>query len=292
MNEIKKNMSIDKINAILAKGGDIHFGPGTYNVTATMVLASNSHITCDSGTIFNKKTAAAMIMTKTAAKTTVFNGAHDITWEGGTFVGNTNSTQSDMIVLFHAKNITIERVEMKKCVGLHFIEINGCKNVTIKSCKFLNHVTKKGKEHKEAIQIDFANYDGLLYGTASAGYYDGTHCRDITITDCVFEDCPNGIGTHTVTNEDKYHKGITITENDIIGRGNTAGGVGIKLLNMRDVTISKNVLKNLETGIYVNRMATGHKAHGGTEKLATYKMCQNFRVSGNVFMVGTEIEAK
>lgn len=279
MVKITPNMTTKSINNVLALGGKITFAAGTYNLSDTLILTSNSDIKCDGNVVFNKKTSKPMMMTKVTKNTTVFKGAHDITWEGGKFVGDTNSATSNMILLFHAKNVSFVGCTFTGCVGLHFVEINGCKGIKILNCNFSNHKTKSGKEHKESIQIDFANYDGVLYGDAGAKYYDGTHCRDIVIYDCHFNNCRNGIGTHTVTYEDKHHKGITIDYCKMDGC--KLGGMGIKLLNMRDVTVSNCTIENFDNGIYIYKSATGHLNHGGTTKLDSPKMCENITLTNN-----------
>lgn len=284
MAEITKSMTITKINNVLAKGGNITFKAGTYDITDTLILCNNSNIKCEKGVEFKKKTPKAILMTKVAKTTTAYKGAHDITWDGGTFIGNTNTSQSNMISIVHAKNVTLKNMDMQKCVALHFIEVNASQNVDILGCVFSDHVTKAGKEHKECIQIDYAGYDGLAYANKTDKTYDGTHCQNIKIYRCIFKNNLCCIGTHTVSTLDKAHKNIVIEENVAIGRdSNKEDCVFAKILNFNGVEITGNCIEAFNKGIFVNRMATGHFNSGGTQKLSGYKYSANITARNNMF---------
>lgn len=278
---IKPGMTMKAINKIFHDGGEILIKSGKYNITAPMLLKTNSKITCEENVIFYKKCETAMIQIRCMKSIIKYKGLYDITWIGGKFVGITHMATSNMVEMCHARLITFENAEFVSCRGLHFIEINSSKDITIRNCRFLNHITQVGKEHKEAIQIDFANIDGFPYGLPTSRMYDGTHCKNILIEGCTFSDCPVCVGTHTVTTIDgKMHELITIRNNKAIGRG---FGTFVRLLNMKNVEIYGNDVRKFENGIYYERMKTGHIATGGTMELPGYKFNKDVRCHDNTF---------
>lgn len=283
--KINPTMTLKKINSILAAGGDIEFGAGTYKLKGTMILCSNSNIRCVAGTVFVKSSSKPMLQTSVSKKTTKYNGVHDVIWYGGRFDGDGNPAASNMVNLIHAKGIQLKNMVFENCHALHFVEIHACCGVEVNGCSFKNHIDTKGKEYKECVQIDFANYDGLVYADPGDPTYDGTHCSSIDIVGCVFENVTTCIGTHTVTTQNKQHSEILIRNCVARGRG-TVGDYGVfaRLLNMKNVFITGNTLKNFKEGVLIDRFKTGHKPSGGTEALGDYKRCSQICVRENTFV--------
>lgn len=271
--EINNKMSVGEINNLFKKGGEFHFKKGVYSVyKIPLVLQNNMTVRCDDGVIFEKHVSKPMLQTNYNNSTKAFKGTHDVHWYGGTFIGNTNRALSNMVFIFHAKNIFFEGCTFKNCVALHFIEINASNMVYITRCNFKDHILNKSKQHKESIQIDFANYDGILEGTGKEAMYDGRHCTDIVIQECTFENCRNGVGTHTIAydpNNDRHHRRIYIEHNKFIGH-NLGLGMAVKILNMRYVRVADNEIDGYEKAVYINRMKVGHLPHGGTQENADY----------------------
>lgn len=255
MKEITPNMSTKEINAALKKYRKIQFKKGTYKLVAPLVLYSSTTVQCEKEVVFDRKHEGRMLELYVTPDTTKYKGVHDVEWSGGTFFANTNSAAANVISFFHGKNIRLEDVRIWGCQGYHSIEINACKNVHILSCSCEHQTAKDGGEFREAIQIDFASYDGLKIKNAksNAPCYDGTHCCDIVIIGCEIKDCPNGIGTHTVSVDDTYHKGIKITGCTF----SSIFGNDIQLFGMKDVDI------NCGTKILVGRKAKAHRNDGG-----------------------------
>ena len=209
---ITPSFSTAKINKALKENRYVEFGTGVYLLTKPMIVYSNTDIVCQSGVAFKRQHKGRMMQLYVTPDTTKYNGTHDVTWTGGTFVADTNSANANVITLFHGKGINLKDLYITGCRGLHSIEVNACKDVVIDNC-FIGEQTSKDKEtFREAIQIDFANKDGLSISGADGNSpcYDGTHCRNITIHNCTFFNCPNGIGTHTVSEKEKYHTYIVI----------------------------------------------------------------------------------
>lgn len=270
---ISPNMTMGKINEVLSLGGDIVFRPGTYNITNTMVLTSNSNITCEPGCIFKRMAACYIVTTQVNSSTTLYNGAHDISWAGGTFIGNSCGNKSgNMFNIVHAKNIHLSGMVMKKCVHNHFIEINSSKNVTVTNCEFIDHIDKPADEHKECIQIDFAYHGGLAYAAQNSRTYDYTHCEDIYIVKNTFTRNTTCIGTHTQAYADQHHRNIQIIDNVATGNGVVgSNGIFARIVGMDNVLIKGNKISNFGRAVYVRDYTksryhnTGYSANSLTE---------------------------
>ncbi len=272
MADITPGMSTKEINAALKKYRKILFKNGTYKLVAPLVLYSSTTVQCEKDVLFSRKHEGRMLELYVTPDTTKYKGVHDIEWSGGSFVANTNSTAANVISLFHGKHIKFSDVRIWGCQGYHSIEINACKKVDLVSCSCEHQTAKDGGEYREAIQIDFANYDGLKIKNAksTSPCYDGTHCCEITISGCEIKYCPNGIGTHTVSVDNSYHKAIKISTCNFEGiKGND-----IQLFGMKDVNISCSFAH-----ILIGTKTQAHRNEGGKVKLATPRHNKNVTIS-------------
>ena len=264
MASVRPSMTATQINKYLKNYREITFKAGTYNLKKPLVLYSNTKIICEPNVILKRDHSGRMMQVNVSPSTTKYNGAHDISWTGGKFVANTNSNAAIVIVVVHSKNITFDNVTVDGCVGLHSFEINSSKNVKITNCTIMNQTSREGENHKEAIQIDFCFKGGLgLEGaTEKSPCYDDTHCQNITISDCKFINCPNGIGTHTVSYEEEYHTNIDIRNCTFTNIEKNA----IRLLGMSKVTITDCVGK-----IVIDKAKKAHRSVGGKVTLDNYR---------------------
>lgn len=260
---INPTMTTAQINKALKNNREITFTKGTYTLKKPLVLYSNTKVTCENGVHFERIHAGRMVELYVTPETTKYNGVKNVTWEGGYFSASGNDTPANVITLFHGKSITIKDVTIGYCEGLHSIEINACKTVEIQGCRFETQTDKGGDKFREVIQIDFAHKDGLsIKGAAGTSpCYDGTHCKDIFIRGCIFDNCPNAIGTHTVGEKEEYHKTITIWNCTFMGVRRNA----VQLYGMKDVTI--RLLPERGDVIVVGELKTAHKLEGGKVKL-------------------------
>ncbi len=269
---IKPSFTVDQINECFKRYRNITFKAGTYNITKMMTVYSNTKITCEPGVIFKRSCRYQMLEMAASEDVKGYEGTHDVIWKGGTFLANTRSEDAITIVLYHCKNITFEDITVDGCRGYHSIECNSSQNVRINNCIFKNQSSLKGVDYREAIQIDFAYQLGYPYrGTTNAPANDGTHCKDIYITNCTFENVPNGIGTHTVYETEAYHENIVISD----CKFKNIGKCGIQLLGMKNVKIS-----NCPTSIGVLKKNKGHKLNGDKVKLKKVRYNVNVTIDG------------
>lgn len=255
--KLKPTMTATKINSYLKSGGKFLFKKGTYKLAKVLRIYSNTEITCEDGVVFERNHSGRMVQFFVDGNTTKYNGTHDVKWSGGILKADTNSGNASVFVLFHCKDVEFTNVVVDGCVGLHSFEINACKNVTISGCTCKNQHRKDGETFREAIQLDYANFDGIAIKDVAntAKCYDGTYTDEISIIKCKFDNCPNGIGTHSVSYNEGYHTNTKITNcifSNILKDG-------IKLVGFKNATI-----KNCSGApISVNKIGVGHKLSGG-----------------------------
>ena len=270
MTTIKPSFTTKQINNALKKGGDIEFLPGVYTLTDCLVLHSNTKVIAG-GATFYRKHRGRMLQLYVTPETVKYNGVHDVEWHGGCFVADSSLENANVVSLFHGKYICLDDIRIKGCRGMHSVEVNACQNVELRELVISDQSAKDGEEFREAIQIDFANYDGLKVKGAKpdSPCYDGTHCDNVYIKQCAIQDCPNGIGTHTVSMGDKYHKNVTIE-----GCSIRAKHKDIKLYGFANCIICTTDCCD----ILVGTKDTAHLNAGGKVRLSTFKRNKNIKI--------------
>jgi len=274
---IKPSFSTQKINKALKENRYVEFEVGLYELTKPLIVYSNTDIVCQSGVVLKRRHKGRMMQLYVTPDTVKYNGTHDVTWTGGTFVADTNSANANVITLFHGQEIRLKDLYVTGCRGLHSIEINACKNVLISGCTITMQSAKNGEDFREAIQIDFANKDGLSISGADGNSpcYDGTHCQNIEIKKTTIFSCPNGIGTHTVSEKEDYHRNINIHGCVFI----EISFRDIQLFGMKDVTIFDNC-----AAVYVGVKDKCHVNSGGKKKLPEPRRCKGIKISNVGFI--------
>lgn len=278
MATVNSSMTTKKINKVLKENRSVTFKSGTYNIDTSLIVYSDTVVKCEKDVVFQRQFKGRMVQMFVEPTTTKYAGTHDVKWSGGTFKANTHEGNANVFVMFHCKNIDVSGVTIDGCRGLHSIEVNASSNVNIKDCKILNQTSKPKETFREAIQIDFANKDGLSISGAAdnAKCYDGTHCKDVSISGCTISNCPNGIGTHTVgLDGTKFHTGISISN----CRFNNINKYAIKILGMDGVTVSNC----LGGKFIVNKIKTAHLLAGGKVDLPDYRYNSNVTIDNITF---------
>lgn len=239
------------------KGGTLILKKGTYTVSNTLYVPSNTHIVLKDGVILKKEKTTGRSDMPAASSMFQFINGDKAKQEGayGKHNGDKNiSMTSDgnavidlgcvqmggkdviAIIMGHNKNVTLKNITFKNMRYGHMIEMDACKNVTIKDCTFTGF-KPSGKSNKEAINLDTP--DKKREGFKSIwSKEDGTPNEDVKITGCTFKKLEAGIGTHRYTG-DAYHKNVVI-KNCTFEKVQTA----IRVLNWKDAVITENTFTN------------------------------------------------
>ena len=266
----KENETWDKaINRVISLGYKVKFLNKSYELYDTIILKNNTILELHEETELIRKHDKQMFISEFNVATTKYQGTNNIHIKNGTLLHNGNETPRNMFLLFHARNIKFENVTFKNIVASHAIDLVGCENVIVESCKFLGYDHSKSNEKfREAIQIDCAvktgaGLDESLYPPDS-NCFDGTRTRNVLIENCIFDKSDtlppphNCIGTHSQVEKplqgDLRSNNIKILNNTFIGNGlitseNDDGDISkagkcIRLIQMADVTIQGNIIKN------------------------------------------------
>ena len=239
---------------------------GKYYISSALRIYSNTTLELDTdATIVRTDDTKGMLVNYngTAGE---YSQLVNVTVSGGTWDGNITSDDggdanrsTDLFCLWHGNNITITNTTLKSCRGTHFIELVGVANSTIDNVTFKDFVKSStivydySKDssnatdgtvsiRSEAIQLEYAN-ETVCSG---AEPYDDTVCKNITITNCTFDNCLNGIGNHHA--EMGYTDGITITNNTFKNMISSC----MNLPNMHNVTVSGNTAENVRAFLRAN----------------------------------------
>ena len=266
----KENETWDKaINRVISLGYKVKFLNKSYELYDTIILKNNTILELHEETVLIRKHDKQMFISEFNVATIKYEGTNNIHVKGGTLLHNGNETPRNMFLLFHARNIKFENVTFKNIVASHALDLVGCENVIVENCKFLGYDHSKSNEKfREVIQIDCAvktgaGLDESLYPIDSL-CFDGTRTRNVLIENCIFDKSDtlpaphNCIGTHSQVEKplqgDLRSNNIKILNNTFIGNGlittgNDDGDISkagkcIRLIQMEDVTIQGNIIKN------------------------------------------------
>lgn len=146
----------------------------------------------------------------------------NITIRDLTIRGNFDTNTQAKAWFHHTDGLLIENCTWIEGTGNgHCLDLGACRNVTIRSCRFIGY--NPVRDHAEAIQIDHSTAAGMANADAEVTY-DGLPCVNVTIEDCSFEQlvkngvtyaAPTPLGNHVYV--ENLHENITFTRNTVVG---------------------------------------------------------------------------
>lgn len=303
----------DKIQEFINLTGILYFPKGTYNLSKIITIKSNTTIMAHPDALFIRKQSSTMFQTEHTETTLNYNGGSNISFLGGKYKHNGNTSGSNVFSLFHAKDVTFNGVTILDTVKAHSLDIIGCKNVRVLNCNFRGHIIDTSNTYREMIQIDSAHAKGYpIYSDTSLAVYDGTPCEDILIQNCIFEKSDSNeapacaIGQHAQIAQKSRHKNIVIKNNILNGVVASSGdyGAGIRLMQMEDVIVADNIIKGFRRGIYADLSSTvagldGSTVIDGSSTVLTsshektyFVGCKNVNISDNTIIPATYNETR
>lgn len=240
---------LEKLSA--TGGGMLVLKEGTYTITNTLCIPSNTTILLEDGVKIVKSdytgvswlpATGSLFQTVAYSHTSTpfsgYKGEHDIAiiGEGGATI-DINNIMCGAIVCCHVTNLTVKGIRFLNMNTYHFIELDATKNAVI-SGNYFAGCTASTTARKEAINIDTP--DELTHGfNQTWSSFDKTPVKNIYITDNVFENLESAIGTHKYS-EDKYHTDVNISGNTFINMSAYA----IRAMNWKNPVIIGNVFYN------------------------------------------------
>ena len=180
-------------------------------------------------------------------------------WDGRIYDNNSNG-DTLLFSFKHGSNVCIKDTVLRNSSGLHVIVLDGMKDILIKHVDFKNTYfytgTKEGYEdyygdytgtenlskedwrkianNKETIHIDFANKIGSI-----AYPLDDTICKNVTVTECTFDNVMTGVGAHHDEQavSSLQHENITVKDNIFLN----LKGVGVIAYQISNLVLENNV---------------------------------------------------
>ena len=244
--DISKNTNAAlKEAARLGKKGKIYtvkLPKGTYYISESLKIWSNTTLDATGCTIKTKKTGFNMIATGSSEdnrKATGYKRYTNISIKGGTWVNN-KKNKSSSIRLCRGSNITLKNIDMSHGSEKHMVEMAAVDGVKIINCKFHDSDIKDSKEQCEAVQLDICANETAY----SSIIYDGSPCKNIQIKGNTFENVSRGVGTHSML-LNNYIDNVSIEDNTFKNITQEA----IACVNYINAKIENNKMENVGGGI-------------------------------------------
>lgn len=228
-----------------AGGATVYITGGDYAITTALEIGSNTTLILEeSARIYRDAAINNVLRNKSDGTTGGYDAAENITIIGGTFdgVGSSISTNCTVIAFGHAKNINLRNVSVVDAYRWHCVEVNGCKNVTIRDCEIAT-VTNPISADGELVQIDLMKGSGQF---PWFGPYDDTACDNVKIQNCLMYGSEVGVGTHSES-AGSTHERIKITGCEFHDLGYAA----IRPLDWSNLIVQGCDIYDCERGVYV-----------------------------------------
>ncbi len=242
LDKAKKNATADKPYVI-------RVAPGSYGLTATLALYSNT--TLDLTGVTLKKTKAMQILrTGRFAETDHVLNSKAVTgyyYKNITVTGGILDAAKKASSIFsggHAKNVTFENVTFQNSYNTHMIEVGAINGYTMRGCIFKNQTgtaEKMQSESDEAVQLD------VLQDYHLSGFRpEDLAMKNVLFEDCIFSNFIRGIGSHTAILNNNLTN-ITI-RNCYFNNGRSAA---ITAFAWNHAVIENNIITDVPRGIAV-----------------------------------------
>lgn len=289
-----------------AGGGTIVFKKGKFGISRQVFIPSNVTIILEDGAYIKKlsKTGVAkwnaqkaMFILVEPSKSRVegihteYNGVHNVTIIGkGNAVIDLDFMESSIgIVMGHNRDVVIEGITFKNMNTGHFIEMDASLDVIVNNCKFIGS-KMSSKINKEAINLDTPDKitGGFNHVWTS---YDKTPVKNVTISNCLFEEIDVAIGTHKYSQKkdengeytiNMVHENIIIRDNQFINIRKCS----LTMINWENVLVENNIF---DGGGYTLELSNGQISNSGSRAFSATAVTNfgfKYNEIKNMFTVG------
>lgn len=234
-----------------AAGREVIFPPGTYIITDSLRIPSNTIVTILPGATIKRGNlnVNVMIINDSDGTTGGYSANEQITIRGGGAIdGNVNfiSSSCTLIGFGHCNRVLVENIRLLNIGGRwHAIEFNSTKHGIARNV-YIEKNGLPGDGGGEAIQLDHAGNSGKF---PWFGPYDNTACYDITIESCEIHGVGCGVGGHDPSGVSK-HFNIKVVNNVIF-----SNIYGIKTQGWSNVIITGNRIEQEDNVNYTGLAA-------------------------------------
>lgn len=203
------------INWCAQNSAILYIEPGKcVGIAKPLVMPKDSYLKLD-GYIYQLNPDFSYITNMDGNPHPIYSGNGGITIFGnGGFLGQGSTLQNNTVTFFrfaHAENISLIGINVSKWGNYHAVEIIGCNKVLIDNVKFSDNENSEPIPNyaEECIQIEAC--EGA--GQGGAIPYDNTPSKNITISNCHFENVDNGVGSQKSASSSFLHENIKIINN-------------------------------------------------------------------------------
>ncbi|MER5641432.1 right-handed parallel beta-helix repeat-containing protein [Kitasatospora sp. NPDC002227] len=278
--DVQVQAALDAARA--AKGGQVSIGPGQVTLTKYLRIYANTRLTLSPGTVVTRSGANLKFMLMNGTQLgggdahddqiAGYEGYGNIIVEGGVWdVAGPLATDPTLgyngLQFVHARNITVQDLEVRNVTNWHAIKFQGVSNGTVRNCRFIGYrpadpavpVTDPKNPPRrnisEAISLDLC-WTGTAPGTNNTliGVADNTSCADIRILDNHCDAAPwePGSGYPVFTGSHSgalgaWQQRVEISGNTVLNTTN----MGIYPLGSNQLVITNNRLHGCFGGIRV-----------------------------------------
>ena len=174
----------------------VYLGPGDFYINGTVKMPSNTALLGIPGAtkIIRGSTQDNLLRNNNTASG-LYSGNENIFVQGIIFDAGAGATSCTAVAFGHCSNITVADCGFTRIYDWHGIEYNAVTNSTILNCKFYDF--QGVDEDEEMIQLDNMGSTGRWPWDTGTTVYDSTPCRNISISNCSFQNGRTGIGSHS-----------------------------------------------------------------------------------------------
>lgn len=214
---------------------------GEYDMTSCLHIYSYTSLISQPDTIYNRRFSGNLIKCgKQGEESVGYDGYTDIYIDGGVWNGNFYSDSCAMR-FGHCRNLNITNLSINDVYNNHHIEIAAAENALIDSCHFSGY-KRNSNTSQEAVQLDILHSDEHF---PSYTRYDDTPCRNITVSNCIFQNVFSGVGTRSGV-IGSYFDNINIVNNTFTNITNKA----ITCFNYTNSKITDNLIEGATMGVF------------------------------------------
>jgi len=238
---ITPNMTMKQIQDCLKKSGyTIKFTKGTYNITKTLYLYSDTKIILDSAILVRKNSRQIFTNYLNPDINYNYNATKNVTISGnGILRGDGNNKICSTISIMHCDNFKIEGITFENTYKSHGVDICGCSNMILNNIKFKDRINNPKALYKEELNLDYSYYGGFPYYPKGSKCFNNNHCKNITFEGLIFNNINVCIGNHYDHTKLK-HKNIIINKCTANGKAVNNIGYFVKLINVDGLTLKNN----------------------------------------------------
>lgn len=217
---------------------------GTLNIDCALEVGDNTTIIAEGTTVYMTNPNKLIVNNK--VDKTGYASTKNVTIKGGTWKikDNEKAKRSTSTFRFaHASNINLLGCKIDTNYRSHAVELIACKNVTVDNCTLLAYGKQRKNSLEEALQIDLAT-KATAPNIAKRGskYVKGQTCYNITVKNSTIRGSRGICANKTTTQKNKYikkyHRNVTIINNNIIGTTSEA----VALHNTAGMRVENNTI--------------------------------------------------